>query len=47
MSQDLVFLIHPDGAGNWSIIDRETGRRLHGGSFEATEAPVLPGQTSI
>lgn len=35
MSQDLVFLIHPDGSGQWSVIDRENHQRSAHGSFAA------------
>ncbi|MEC9250458.1 MAG: type II secretion system protein GspL, partial [Pseudomonadota bacterium] len=35
MSQDLVFLIHPDGSGQWSIMDRESGQRSDSGAFAA------------
>lgn len=35
MSQDLVFLIHPDGSGQWSVMDRESHQRSDSGSFAA------------
>lgn len=47
MSQDLIFLIHPDGSGRWSIVDRETGHRGASGEFGADSAPAGMPDTEI
>lgn len=39
MSQDLILLIHPDGSGRWSIIDRDSGQRGASGAFGADSTP--------